>query len=154
MLKLQQMTREDAIQICDWKYPDEYSIYDMPSYSIMETKGIALANPKSIKNYYTFYDGEILIGFINLLNEKDAIFLGIGVSPEECSNGYGYQILKQAIELAYSLHGNKLIYLEVRSWNKRAVRCYEKAGFEVVDTFKQETYAGQGEFYRMEYVKF
>lgn len=146
------MTKEEAIQICDWKYPGEYSIYDMPSYSIMESRDIAFANPKSIKNYYTFYDKEILVGFINLLNEKDTIFLGIGVTPNQCSKGYGHKILEQAINLSYRLYGNKQIYLEVRSWNKRAVKCYEKAGFAIVNTIQQETYAGQGEFYLMELV--
>lgn len=152
MLKSQQMTREEAIQICDWKYPDEYSIYDMPSYKEMESKGIALANPKNIKSYYTFYDGEVLVGFINLLNEGHVMFLGIGVTPKQCNKGYGHQILEQAVNLSRTLYGNKQIYLEVRSWNKRAVKCYEKAGFIIVNTIQQETYAGKGDFYRMELV--
>lgn len=153
MLELKQMKIKEAQLICEWKYPKEYSIYDMPSYSLMESKGIALAKPKNLKNYYVFYDGDTLIGFINLLNEEKLVFLGIGVAPVHCSRGYGQQTLKQAIELSSELYGDKKIYLEVRTWNKRAVRCYEKAGFTIINTFQQETYAGKGEFYRMEFIR-
>lgn len=42
------------------------------------------------------------------------------------------------------------MYLEVRTWNTRAVRCYEKAGFRVVGKpVKRVTLSGEGTFYHM-----
>lgn len=42
------------------------------------------------------------------------------------------------------------MYLEVRTWNTRAVRCYEKAGFRVVgEPVKRVTLSGEGTFYHM-----
>ena len=44
----------------------------------------------------------------------------------------------------------KPLYLEVRTWNERAVRCYQKAGFVIDgDIIEQETYIGRSTFYRM-----
>ena len=48
-------------------------------------------------------------------------------------------------------YGNKKIILEVRSFNERAIRCYEKAGFKVADTYNKETPMGYGEFIKMEF---
>ena len=42
------------------------------------------------------------------------------------------------------------MYLEVRTWIARAVRCYEKAGFRVVgEPVKRVTLSGEGTFYHM-----
>lgn len=47
-------------------------------------------------------------------------------------------------------YNNKKISLEVRFFNKRAIKCYEKAGFHVKDTYKKNTPLGCGIFLKME----
>lgn len=55
-----------------------------------------------------------------------------------------------AWELSQRLYPGKPMYLEVRTWNTRAVRCYEKAGFRVVgEPVKRVTLSGEGTFYHM-----
>lgn len=45
---------------------------------------------------------------------------------------------------------DKPLYLEVRTWNIRAVKCYEKAGFQIEgEPFELTTGIGTGMFYRM-----
>lgn len=40
--------------------------------------------------------------------------------------------------------------MEVRTWNARAVRCYEKAGFQIIgEPIARTTPLGEGAFYRM-----
>ena len=34
-------------------------------------------------------------------------------------------------EISKKLYPNKPLYLEVRTWNIRAVKCYQKAGFRI-----------------------
>ena len=59
-------------------------------------------------------------------------------------------MVKTMIELSKQLFPNKPLYLEVRTWNERAIACYQKAGFVVEgDGFTQKTYDGEGTFYRM-----
>ncbi|MEG2786984.1 MAG: GNAT family N-acetyltransferase [Romboutsia sp.] len=63
----------------------------------------------------------------------------------------GKQIIRMALDECRKKYENKSIILEVRSWNKRAVKCYESQGFKIVKIKKQETYLGVGEFFVMKY---
>lgn len=112
------------------------------------TEDIGVANPAN--HFYSFYDNAALVGFINLSDEGSEVFFGIGANPDYCSKGYGQQMTQTAWEISQQLFPGKPVYLEVRTWNKRAVRCYEKAGFHIVgDPIHQTTSAGDGVFYHM-----
>jgi ribosomal protein S18 acetylase RimI-like enzyme len=96
------------------------------------------------------FDGKQLVGFFNLIDEETEVFFGIGVAPDCCNKGYGREICEEALELSRELYPGKTIYLEVRTWNARAVKCYEKAGFSIDgEPIKQTTSIGEGVFYRM-----
>ena len=41
----------------------------------------------------------------------------------------------------------KPLHLEVRTWNKRAIRCYEAQGFKIIATKTQTTSLGTMSFY-------
>jgi RimJ/RimL family protein N-acetyltransferase len=134
--------------IADWKYEGVYAQYDMMPYEEMQKKHFAFANPEN--HYYTFYEGTEIAGFINLYEEETRVFFGIGAAPQMCSHGYGVQMCRQAVQIASQEFPGKPLYLEVRTWNERAIRCYEKAGFvKVPGIIEQETYAGKGEFVQM-----
>lgn len=144
------LTEEDKRQICAWKYEGKYEIYNLPSYEAMQERQIGFMNPKSEKNYYAFLEENILVGFINILEEETEIFIGIGVSPVFCGKHYGQQILMSAYEISKALYPDKPLYLEVRTWNTRAVKCYEKAGFRIDgEPYELTTGIGNGTFYRM-----
>ena len=111
---------------------------------------MGFCNPKRDKNFFSYYDGEVLVGFTNLLEEESGVFVGIGVSPDLCSKGYGQQILSLVKERSFRLYPGKPLYLEVRCWNRRAVACYQRAGFAIEgQPFEQTTSMGKGSFYRM-----
>ena len=75
---------------------------------------------------------------------------GTSVRPDLCGQGYGQQMMKLAQTISQTLYPGKPLYLEVRSWNRRAIRCYEKAGFVAEgEPFIQRTPIGEGEFIRM-----
>lgn len=58
----------------------------------------------------------------------EAQLLLIGVSPDWQGVGVGGQLLKELINRSQD-QGRKLIYLEVRSGNERAIRLYRSLGF-------------------------
>lgn len=144
------ITEEEAKEVCSWKYPDEYACYNQPPYEELQEKGAMFCDPARKSNFRSFYDSEQLIGFTNLAEEANEVYLGIAVHPDYCSQGYGSAIVELTCRISAELYPNKPIYLVVRTWNKRAIRCYEKAGF-VIDgnTFEMKTYSGIGTFYRM-----
>ena len=58
----------------------------------------------------------------------EAQLLLIGVAPDWQGVGVGGQLLKELINRSQD-QGQKLIYLEVRSGNERAIRLYRSLGF-------------------------
>ena len=58
----------------------------------------------------------------------EAQLLLIGVSPDWQGVGVGGQLLKELINRSQN-QGQKLIYLEVRNGNERAIRLYRSLGF-------------------------
>lgn len=142
-------TEAEMAVISGWRYEGPYAIYDLKPPDEQRRLGRGFANPRN--HYYSFADGARLVGFINLIGNEAAVFLGVGVRPDLCGQGYGTQICRQALALARQLHPGKPVALEVRSWNRRAIRCYEKAGFRIVgEPVRKVTPIGEGEFYRME----
>lgn len=144
------LTDKDKREICSWRYEGEYEIYNLPSYEEMEAAKMGFMNPEKENNFRAFLDGNTLVGFVNILEEEKEVFVGIGAAPQFCGQGYGHQMLTETYRISKELYPDKPLYLEVRSWNKRAIRCYEKAGFAMDGgTFEQETHVGTGTFYRM-----
>ena len=144
------LTDAEKCEICAWTYPGDYAVYNLPSYEVMKEKQIGFFNPVREQNYRAFYDGDCLVGFVNIKEEETQVFIGIGVKPALCSKGYGHRILHETYRISKALYSEKPLYLEVRTWNERAIRCYQKAGFEIVgDPFEQRSGSGVGIFYRM-----
>lgn len=148
MLTYHKTTEEEKEIITAWQYAGQYAIYNTTPYAEQKKQGVGFANPKN--NFYSFFDHDTLVGFINLYEEPTEVFFGIGVRPDACGRGYGQQMTKAACDLSGRLFPGKPLYLEVRTWNARAVRCYEKAGFHITgEPIRQTTAAGDGVFYHM-----
>lgn len=144
------LTEADKIEICSWRYPGEYSIYNLPPYEEMAKSKRGFADPCKAKNYYCFIDSGVLVGFVNILEEEKEVFIGIGIKPELCDKHYGRRILDEAYKISKKLYPGKPLYLEVRTWNKRAVKCYQSAGYTTDgEPYELTTFIGRGEFYRM-----
>lgn len=144
------LTDDDKRQICAWKYDGEYEIYNLPSYEEMKAQQIGFMNPTSEQNYLAFADGATLVGFVNILEEATEVFIGIGANPELCNRHYGREMLALAYDISKSRYPDKPLYLEVRTWNTRAVTCYQRAGFQIDgQPHEQTTGIGDGTFYRM-----
>ena len=148
MLTRHAMTENEKYVIADWRYSGDYALYNTRPYEEDRKKGVGFAHPGFIG--FSFYDRDALIGFTCLYEEDREIMIGIGVAPEYCGRGYGREMLETTCGLSETMFPGKPLYLEVRTWNARAVRCYEKAGF-VIDgePFTQRTGLGEGTFYRM-----
>ena len=148
MLTFHQTTEAEMRRIGNWKYEGAYAIYDNQPYEEQLRQHRGFADPQN--HYFSFCEGDRLIGYINLRETETEIRFGIGVDPNCCSQGYGQQMCKLARRLAKERYPQKPICIEVRTWNRRAVACYEKAGFRIVgDPFRKTTPIGEGLFYRM-----
>ena len=80
------------------------------------------------RHLISFREGRA-VGFLlsNFVLDEAQLLL-IGVSPDWQGVGVGGQLLKELINRSQD-QGQKLIYLEVRSGNDRAIRLYRSLGF-------------------------
>ena len=148
MLTHHPMTEAEKHLISAWKYTGEYALYNTPPYEEDLKTRTGFAHPDFVG--FTFFDGRNLIGFTCLYEEERAVMVGIGIAPEHCGKGYGPEMLRITQRISQQMYPQKPLYLEVRTWNTRAVRCYEKAGYVITgEPFKQTTGLGEGTFYRM-----
>ena len=148
MLTYHRTTEEEKYLICNWRYEGEYAVYNTPPYNEQRRARRGFADPKNC--FYSFYDGETLVGYMNLVEEADGVFFGTGVNPARCNQGYGQEIGRTALAVSRERYPGKPVYLEVRTWNRRAIRCYEKAGFRIDGApVARTTPIGEGMFYHM-----
>lgn len=149
-LTWRQMTDDDKRLICNWKYEGDYAIYNYPSYEEMKRNREGFMAPGTEHNWITFLDGDERVGFVNILEEATEVFIGIGVNPSLCGRHYGRRMLETAAQISGKRYPGKPLYLEVRTWNKRAVNCYQSAGFHIEgNPYELITGIGKGVFFRM-----
>ncbi|GAA0117000.1 GNAT family N-acetyltransferase [Clostridium senegalense] len=151
--KLDVLTEDSAKEICSWKYTNEYSIYNYPSWSKMCNENWGITNEEKRKSEFNSIIDELnnLCGHIRLVNRNDYIIIGIGLKPSLCGKGFGAIIMDLVKDKCKYKYPNKPIILQVRSFNKRAIKCYTKTGFNIIDTYKTKTPLGNGEFVKMKY---
>ena len=143
---------EDAKrQICAWKYGGEYDLYNLPSYEEMQVRQIGFMNPQREKKIIMVFGMKAYWWDLSIYwRKKEEVFIGIGVNPDLCNKHYGQRMLLITYEISKKLYPNKPLYLEVRTWNIRAVKCYQKAGFRIDgQAYELTTGIGTGTFYRM-----
>ena len=70
-MKYNLITENDKKDICNWQYPDEYAIYNFSPYEEILKNKQSFCNPAIEKIFYSYYDGETLVGFTNIFEEED-----------------------------------------------------------------------------------
>ncbi|RKD22376.1 Protein N-acetyltransferase, RimJ/RimL family [Caminicella sporogenes DSM 14501] len=85
------------------------------------------------------YIGQIDLIKIDWKNRKAIMGIIIG-REENHSKGYGTEAINLLLEFCFQRLGLNKLELEVREYNKKAIRCYEKCGFKVEGIFKEDRY--------------
>ncbi|WP_372713473.1 GNAT family N-acetyltransferase [Ilyobacter sp.] len=145
------LSEEYAREISQWKYPKEYSIYNFPSWSEMSKLRWAITFKEKRENEFLgFFIRDSLIGFGQIVKGNREIIIGLGIRPDLCGYGYGTRIMAILIEECQKIDINSVISLKVRSFNKRAINCYKKFGFQEKSKYKTYSLSGEEEFIKME----
>ncbi len=148
-LRLMEDTMDDYVamrnwflepELQEWVWCDEKGEPPVPLKRIIEKYGARVKNPTDVFPYFILKDGEP-IGFIQYYIQ-DEITIGldmwIGILKER-NNGYGASALKQMVQLIHKKHPHvKELFIDPEVENKRAVRCYQNAGFKNFGTIIDE----------------
>lgn len=146
------MTETDARNICAWKYPPPYDVYDYADWETVVNSGWDLAIPeKRSAEYISFKYMNGLVAFGRITSTPDYVLIGIGLRPDFCGLGLGKAVMTSLVAAAQARYPHLIPALEVRTFNLRGIRCYEKCGFKRVKRYVRKTLTGEGTFYFMVY---
>lgn len=133
---IRKMTEKYAIEVLCWKYEHPYDFYNqvLTSHAIMELTG---------KKYYIVLDQfDVLVGFFCVgapaqvpagyphgAYKETCVDIGLGMKPAFTGRGLGLSFFSAILDFVAESYEKMDIRLTVATFNKRAIRLYEKAGF-------------------------
>lgn len=140
----------DALEICSWRYPAPYDVYDMPDWSAVCRQNWGIASEETRREeFYAVTENEKLTGFFRFQRRGDALTVGLGLCPDACGRGLGGPLMALIAREARRRFGHGTLILIVRSFNRRAIACYRRAGWAAGETVKKQTPSGEASFLTM-----
>ena len=137
-----------------WKYPGEYSVYNYSD----EAEELLNENNWGYSKFAVLDKKDVLVGeltieffskeaeedndgyidretYVRNTIEEYQMWVGFGLRPDLTGKGYGREFVLSCIEFAVEcfVYKGEDIRLAVSDKNKRAVKTYKKAGFEIFD---------------------
>lgn len=144
------MSQKQAENIAlNWHYEGEYSFYDFEADE--EDLAELLSPQERGEKYYIVKKDDEEVGFFYFENEGDFVVIGLGMKPELTGNGMGLEFLRAGMRYAISKYNPNEIKLAVATFNERAIKVYQRAGFETDGTYMQDINGSQFEFLKMKY---
>jgi len=142
------MTAAHADAIVAWHYEGPYTFYDVEQdpndareFLDRETWGKTLFAVVEAQ-------GE-LVGFFSCTQGGATVTIGLGLRPDLTGHGRGLAFIQAGLDFARRTFIPQQFRLSVALFNRRAIRVYERAGFQPVRTVMVETNGGQHEFLDM-----
>lgn len=144
------LTEAEAREVCTWRYPAPYEVYDYADWETVAAAGWHISLPdRREAEYVGFTGGNLLQAYGRITAMEDYALLGIGLRPANCGQGMGAAVMLRLTALAAQRHPALQPALEVRTFNIRAVRCYERCGFRILRRYVRNTHKGPASFYFM-----
>ena len=148
-IEIRPITDEDARELAGWRYEPPYDFYDGDA----EPDDLAaLLDPerRGDRYYCAFDESEDLVGFFYFVVRGDEVEVGLGLRPDLTGRGLGAEYLERGLEFAERHFGLTRFRLYVATFNERAIKVYERAGFRPVRTATRHLALGDFEFLELE----
>ena len=151
-IKKSPMNEEFAKQITEWFYEGDYSDYNLPSYEQCKNEKYGMTREDRWNNYIVYTINNEVVFYSNMKQmDNNKLYIGVGLKPEYCGKGLGNFFLNDSINEMKKIYPERTLFLEVRSWNKRAIKSYEKLGFKITNTvISKDRLGNDTEFIEME----
>lgn len=148
---IQKLSQNNAEVIAnEWKYTGIYEFYNMTS-DPEDYEEIITPNLRE-NNYFQVIEDNKLFGFFVIEKDSDnddIVDMGLGIKPELTGSGLGQNFLLEILNYIYKNHSAKIVRLGVATFNDRAKKVYEKAGFRQTKIYDQSTNGSLYEFVEM-----
>ena len=157
------MTEADARAVGTWQYEGPYRVYSLKRDDAAPAPEDELLDKRS--PYFAVHDeNDELVGFFcfgtaaevsgevespRLWTRDRSLTIGLGLRPDWTGRGLGLTFVEAGLEFARAQFAPSSFRLFVLTWNKRATRVYERAGFRRVGTYLQRREQETSEFAEM-----
>jgi len=136
-VEIRPLRLEDVYEMQKWGKHDNplFNDYNFPVLSEEEVKKwFKVKTIRSGKKCYGILDeNKRVIGYLAIKDIKKFrkhAKLGIVFDPNYLNRGYGTEAIRVFLDYFFYQLNMKTMYLDVARHNKRAIRCYEKCGFQ------------------------
>lgn len=145
---IQQMTEETAKRIQTWQYEEPYSLYSLKGdpdvfFELMNGSYVSVTENDELIGYFCFGESaQVPAGHNVNAYSNPMLDLGLGIHPMDTGKGKGLGFVQAGLNYAYDTYGPQNVRLSVASFNKRAKKVYERAGFSYVQSFTKTNPSG------------
>ncbi|AOM84001.1 GNAT family N-acetyltransferase [Salisediminibacterium beveridgei] len=153
------MTRELANEIATWEYKEPFTFYNGEGDAdtvneLLNGDYRAVLDPVSgiCVGFFCFGpSAQVPSGHDAGVYHQEHLDIGLGLHPDQVGQGNGLAFLQAALHYGRVTCQKTSFRLTVATFNRPAIRVYEKAGFEMISLFYHPVENGLIEFITMEY---
>jgi RimJ/RimL family protein N-acetyltransferase len=148
-MKVEEWAEGYADQVATWSYEAPYDFYDLTSDP---ADAAAMRDPAHAEHLRAVLgENGLLDAFWYFNRHGDVAEVGIGLRPDLTGRGLGESFLRAQLDYAAREWQPTTFRLFVAAWNERAIRLYERFGFdEVARETRHFELGGDHEFIQME----
>jgi [ribosomal protein S18]-alanine N-acetyltransferase len=125
--------------ISSWRYPGEYSTYDVDDPSVLEADTWAVTEEGELVGYCCF-GVPARVG--DAVEEPGTLDVGYGLAPDLMGHGRGDRFVGAVLEFALERFDPERFRLYVLEWNQRSRKVAARHGFVV----ESAVASGEGPF--------
>ena len=142
------MAQADAEAVARWRYPEPFSFYDWAADE-GDLAELLDADLRGEAYFAAEDEAGALVGFFSFRQEERTLVVGLGLRPDLTGQGLGGSFLSAGLDYGRERFAPDQFSLAVATFNERAIKVYERAGFTRVRVYMHETNGGEWEFLEM-----
>jgi ribosomal-protein-alanine N-acetyltransferase len=140
----------DVRVVSRWRYDGNYAMYNqeaLPMLTLALFHGLLRA--LGLEAFVVLNDANERIGIFTFIQRATAIEIGLAMRPDLTGRGLGLAFVEAGLDFARARYAPVRFTLDVATFNERARRVYERAGFRPGGTFTRRFKGSTCEFLAM-----
>lgn len=154
--RFEPMRWEDARRVSRWRYEGIYAFYNQEALPMMLVALFRVPLRAAGFEGFIVYDdalqekeGDNRIGIFTFIRRGESVEIGLAMRPDLTGRGLGLAFIEAGMDFARARYAPTRFTLDVATFNERARKVYERAGFRPAGTFMRNTRGGSHEFLAM-----
>jgi [ribosomal protein S18]-alanine N-acetyltransferase len=148
-LRFSPLGQGDAEAIAGWRYPEPFSFYDWTA-DPDDLRELLDPSLRGEAYWAVADDAGGLVGHFSFKpKDERTLEIGLGMRPDLTGRGLGGSFLAAGLDFARTRFAPERFVLSVATFNQRAIKVYERAGFVLERVYVHSTNRGEWEFVEM-----